>query len=273
MKIILALIFTTVSGIILTGCLTSGAKNNPEKVEIVADDKTSVSNRRTPVLVELFTSEGCSSCPPADRTLELLASEQPFQSAEIIALSQHVDYWNRLGWTDPFSSAQFSQRQSEYADFFKRDDVYTPQMIVDGTREFVGSNMREAQKAITEAANTQKADVELSAVMEKNNVALKIKIENLPDNFESANVLLAVTEDNLASSVPRGENAGRKLTHVAVVRSLTNIANVKNGQKSFEAAPLFQLDKNWKKENLSAVVFVQETKSRQVLGVSKIKFN
>lgn len=273
MKIILGLILIAVFGFVLLSCVSSGAKNNPEKIEMIEDSKLPANNKRTPVLVELFTSEGCSSCPPADKTLELLVKEQPFQSAEIIALSQHVDYWNRLGWADPFSSAQFSQRQDEYAQFFKRDDVYTPQMVVDGTREFVGSNMREAQKAITEAAKTVKADVDLSAAVENNTVSLTVKIENLSDNLESADVLLAVTEDNLASSVGRGENAGRKLTHIAVVRNLTNIATVKNGQKSVEIAPLFQLDKNWKKENLSAVVFVQDAKSRQVLGASKIKLN
>lgn len=229
--------------------------------------------KRTPVIVELFTSEGCSSCPPADKTLELLLKEQPFAGAEIIGLSLHIDYWNRLGWADPFSSAQFSERQSEYANLFKREDVYTPQMVVDGRREFVGSNMREAQKAIEESAKIAKADVTISAKTENGAVALDIKIENLPPNFENAVVMLAVTENNLASSVLRGENSGRKLNHAAVTRKLTSIGNIKSGEKSFAAAQSLQLEKNWKTDNLSAVVFVQDAKTRQIIGAAKISLN
>lgn len=272
MKTILALTLLIGFGIILAGCVTTVAEKTTVDIVPAKEEKAPMKSKRTPVLVELFTSEGCSSCPPADRTLELLVKEQPFADAEIIALSQHVDYWNRLGWTDPFSSPQFSERQSEYsAHFGQNGNVYTPQMVVDGTREFVGSNMREAQKAITESAKSAKADLDLSAIVENNTVSLKVKIENLPENFESANVLLAVTEDNLASSVSRGENAGRKLNHIAVVRSLTNIATLKNGQKSADISQSFQLNKDWKKENLSAVVFVQDAKTRQIIGIGKVK--
>ena len=100
---------------------------------------------RTPVLVELFTSEGCSSCPPADVLLMQLGKEQPIPGAEVIILSQHVDYWNRLGWTDPFSSKEFSKRQEEYAFSLRVDGPYTPQMVVDGRVEFNGSNARQAR--------------------------------------------------------------------------------------------------------------------------------
>ena len=275
MKLTLALILTVAAGTLVYlaasfAMTKNSAQNLPKNVEI-ATIGANEQSKRTPVIVELFTSEGCSSCPPADQTLDLLVREQPFAGAEIIALSEHVDYWNRLGWTDPFASRQFSQRQNEYSGFFGKDgNVYTPQMIVDGTREFVGHNMRAAQKAITEAAKVKKGEVNLSFRKESDAISLDIKIENLPETFDSAIVLLAVTEDDLLSNVLRGENSGQKLKHIAVARSLTNVGIVKAKEKSFAVSPIFKLDKSWKIENLNAVVFVQDLKSRQILGAGKI---
>lgn len=173
--------------------------------------------KRLPVIVELFTSEGCSSCPPADEYLQTLIKEQPIAGAEIIALSEHVDYWNRLGWTDRFSSAQFSNRQGYYAAFFKRE-IYTPQMVVDGTREFVG---KDGNKQFTEAAKNPKGEV--SVEIEKraeNMVSVTVKIADLPNAAvgDKAVVLLAVTENDLISRVSGGENSGRKFKHMAVTR-------------------------------------------------------
>src|SRR5215213_894825 len=118
---------------------------------------------RAPVLVELFTSEGCSSCPPADALLETLDRTQPVAGAETIVLSEHVDYWNQIGWTDPFSSEQFSQRQQAYAKRLRIDGAYTPQMVVDGTAEFVGSDRKVGLAAIGKAAGIPKAVVRISA--------------------------------------------------------------------------------------------------------------
>src|SRR5262245_53097741 len=118
---------------------------------------------RVPVIVELFTSEGCSSCPPADDALIRLASTQPVPGVEIVAMSEHVDYWNSLGWTDPFSSAQFSQRQDEYGRAFGLDGSYTPQMVVDGREQFVGNDVRNAVQAISRAAAAAKRPFQLAA--------------------------------------------------------------------------------------------------------------
>lgn len=229
---------------------------------------------RVPVLVELFTSEGCSSCPPADDLLIQLEKTQPVSGAEIIVLSQHVDYWNRLGWADPYSSAEFSTRQSDYATAFNQDGVYTPQMVVDGRTEFVGSNSGRAREAITRAASAPKAAITLSRNDSPENahagaITLQARVDNLPavSAGDTAEVLLAVTESNLRSSVSRGENSGRRLTHTAVVRQLGVIGTAMSGKgEAFTASPVVTLSPNWKRENLRAVVFVQERNSRKVLG-------
>lgn len=231
---------------------------NPTPERISTKDKT-------PVLVELFTSEGCSSCPPADRLLAQLEKEQPNPNAEIITLALHVDYWNRLGWKDEFSSALYSQRQNVYGQQFKLAQIYTPQMVVDGQKHFVGSNLSEANKAITESAKNEKATIELNN--EENN--LKIKISGIPAH-ENSSIFLAIAEDNLSTSVKGGENSGRKLDHTSVVRELKSIGFVTPQQNNFDNSIAVQLQPEWKKENLKFVVFVQENRSRRILGVNRI---
>ena len=232
---------------------------NPQPENMTNKDKT-------PVLVELFTSEGCSSCPPADRVLAQLQTEQPNPNAEVITLALHVDYWDSIGWKDEFSSALYSQRQNVYGQAFKLGQVYTPQMVVDGEKQFVGSNLSEANKAISETAKDKKASVEL-ANAENNN--LKIRISDIPKH-ENASVFLAIAEDNLSTDVKGGENSGRKLDHASVVRELKSVGMITADQNSFDNSFAVQLQPNWKKENLKFVVFVQENGSRKILGVNRI---
>ncbi|MCA1616531.1 MAG: DUF1223 domain-containing protein, partial [Acidobacteria bacterium] len=229
---------------------------------------------------ELFTSEGCSSCPPADAVLAGLDRTQPVKGVEIIALSQHVDYWNRLGWADPFSSPAFSARQGEYARAFGKDGVYTPQMIIDGLTEFPGGNGGRAREAIAKAAQTRKASVSLTAQAQEpeektsGRVRLRVNVEGLPAVREgdTAEVLLAVTESDLSINVARGENAGRRLSHVGVVRSLKVIGGV-DGKAggTFAADTVVEFGKGMRREKLRAVVFVQERASRRVLGAAAIR--
>lgn len=220
---------------------------------------------KTPVLVELFTSEGCSSCPPADRVLAQLEKEQPNPNAEIITLALHVDYWDGIGWKDEYSSALYSQRQNVYGQAFKIGQIYTPQMIVDGQSQFVGSNLSEANKAITENAKKQKASIDLA----KSDENLKIKISDVPQH-ENSSVFLAIAEDNLSTNIKGGENSGRKLDHTSVVRELKSVGMITADQNKFDGAFAVQLQPNWKKENLKFVVFVQENGSRKILGVNRI---
>ncbi len=226
---------------------------------------------RVPVLVELFTSEGCSSCPPADAALARLERTQPVTGAEIVALSLHVDYWNRLGWADPFSSASFSARQSGYSRAWGVDRVYTPQIVVDGRVELLGSDEAKARRVVEEAARLPKAAIELASAQSGGHAALRIRVRALPSVTpgDTAELLLAITEDRLANDVPRGENAGRRLVHSAVVRDLAVVGPLQPGAP-FETQRPLHLKANWKRNALHAVVFVQERRSRKVLGVARI---
>jgi hypothetical protein len=230
--------------------------------------------KRTPVLVELFTSEGCSSCPPADLLLQKLLAQQPVAGAEVIAFEAHVDYWNSLGWADPYSSARWTERQQDYAATFGNDS-YTPELVVDGRSNFVGSNAREAHEEIGKAARQPKAEIIITQQKTGRNSAFSVavsvaKLEGI-NSGDQAEVWLAVTEDGLRSSVSRGENAGRTLTHAATLRSLQRIgAADANAAISYSGISEVKLDPRWKPENLRVVVFLQESKSRRILGAAAL---
>ncbi len=226
---------------------------------ILALPLVSAAQVRVPVIVELFTSEGCSSCPPADKLLSEIARTQPVANAEVLVLSEHVDYWNRLGWRDPFSSAAFSQRQNQYAAAFRKDGVYTPQMVVDGRTEFIGSSTRDATKAIQDAAARMKAKVTLS----RSGDGLIINVEGVPVKFD-ADVYLAITESGLRSNVTAGENSGHMLEHTGVVRELTVVGRTKNGAFSKKAV-IPPADAGRK-----AIVFVQDRRSQEILGAASL---
>ena len=225
---------------------------------------------KVPVLVELFTSEGCSSCPPADHLLTELEERQPVSGIEVIALGQHVDYWDGLGWRDRFSSAQFTDRQRGYSRNFGGEGVYTPQMVVDGYDEFVGSDAREARQSIERAAKRAKAAVRLDSAGTGQGLSSSwtIRVENLPPKSSArADVYLAVTEGGIASQVARGENRGRLLQHTSVVRVLKKIGSVDAHRSPvFEKQSELALDPAWMRKNLRLVAFVQESPSGHVLG-------
>jgi len=228
---------------------------------------------REPVIVELFTSEGCSSCPPADALLAELQNRQPLGNAEIIALEEHVTYWDELGWKDPFSSSAWTTRQYDYASALHNGNPYTPEMVVDGTAEFVGSRGGMARQEIEKAAGTRKAKVEISEVspIQNNSVALKINVEKPASAApkDTAEVFLAITESGLHTSVKGGENVGKELQHSPVLRELKVIGVIgKDGPEGFSAQPAVKLDSKWNEGNLRAIVFVQERKSRRILAAA-----
>lgn len=221
---------------------------------------------RVPVVLELFTSEGCSSCPPADRLLEVLDRTQPIDGADLIVLSEHVDYWNRLGWTDPFSSAEYSRRQEEYSRRLRAEGVYTPQLVVDGRAETVGNNVTKVEAKIREAARQPKLPVTLAQPsIDGKRLKVHVEVPALPEG--NATVYIAIAENQTTSQVLRGENSGRSLQHVAVVRSLTAIGSVNKNGKFTKDAELPLVSKTGGK--LRIVVFVQDRSSWHILGAAQ----
>ena len=206
---------------------------------------------RAPVLVELFTSEGCSSCPPADRLLEKL-------DPQAIVLSEHVDYWNQLGWKDPFSSPAFTARQQAYGRIFNLDSVYTPEMVVDGEAEFNGSDGHRAAEAIARAGQKKKADVRVS----RTDAGLRVEVEGIS---KAAELFLVLAEDSAASQVSAGENSGRHLHHVAVLRSIQKIGSVKHGA-SFSR--VMELPRKASAQRI--IVFLQESGPGRISGAAML---
>jgi hypothetical protein len=234
-------------------------------VSIVAAKTTDAGLPRKTVVVELFTSEGCSSCPPADELLGRLRSDLSAKNIQVIPLGFHVDYWDGLGWKDRFSSANFTQRQEQYARNLKVDGPYTPEMVVDGAVEFVGNNAGRAQQAIQqEASQPEVATVKISSPLAEH---LDIQIK-APVSVGDAFVMLAITEDNLMTQVGSGENGGRTLHHAAVVRDLRRLGRLHEG--GFDETVPLKLAKAWKRADLRVVVFVQQGDSGKIEGATSV---
>jgi len=227
-----------------------------------------------PIVVELFTSEGCSSCPPADAFLQKLVETQPLTGAEIIALGEHVDYWDQQGWKDRFSSPALTARQQVYGARFNIESVYTPQMVVDGRAEFVGSDAGAARRALERALVIPHGSVRVdlnagSATPATRALAVTVTSSGLPPGSDRADVVVALTEDGLRSDITRGENHGRVLTHAAVVRYLAHAGEVpRDGSSGVHAEIPIAAD--WQRARLRIVAFVQERRSRAILAAAAL---
>jgi hypothetical protein len=231
-----------------------------------------------PVVVELFTSEGCSSCPPADALLERLDEKQPLEQIEVIAIEEHVDYWDGLGWRDPFSSHDWTERQYAYATELGNRNAYTPQMVVDGDREFVGSQTSRAREAILESANQPRILVTLaqkkSEKYETSAFAIEAGKPAPGVRAKKMEVWLAITEAGLYSSVKAGENQGNELHHAPVLRRLKKVGQFETiSEKPFSGLFEIGLRKEWKKEQLRAVAFVQDKSTGRILGAAQVHLN
>ena len=225
-----------------------------------------------PVLVELFTSEGCSSCPPADALLQRLDSAQPVAHAQLIVLSEHVDYWDHDGWKDPYSSAALTERQRQYTRVLKLETPYTPQIIVDGSSELQPDKPQQVGKVFHEAAAAVKMPVRISEVsVDRRNPAVllvHIEVDGRSDKDEQpADIYVATALDHAESQVSHGENSGRHLTHVAVVLQLTKIGQLEKG-KSFGETVQLKLKPGTDAKDVRIVAFVQAVESGKLLGAA-----
>lgn len=224
---------------------------------------------RTRVVLELFTSEGCSSCPPADELLRRLIREQPIPGVEVVALSEHVDYWNRLGWKDPFSSSRFTERQEEYAQHFDGNGMYTPQAVIDGRWQVVGNDWQAVRKALVAAADAPKATVDVQTRTTDGRVSVSVTVADAPrDPSGDVDLMLAIVENGLSVDVKHGENARRRLEHDAVVRKLERIGTLSRGAHSGTFTATVSVAPDWSAAKLQAVVFLQQRRGARIVGAS-----
>ena len=224
---------------------------------------------RQPVLVELFTSEGCSSCPPADALLARLDAMQPVADAQVIVLSEHVTYWNHDGWHDPFSLDAMTDRQKRYGDRFGLSDVYTPQAVVDGASQVVGSNENALEQVVARAAASPKEALSIVDAQWSGGL-VHFAVRGGSGASDSKQTLIAaLAEDSAQSSVARGENAGRNLRHVAVVRVMQEMAKGSEDGRALTLKEPAASQSNAQTTPMRLVVFLTDRHNGHVLAVAE----
>jgi hypothetical protein len=239
---------------------TKGVEKTTNGTRIYTPQSNGESANKGVAVLELFTSEGCSSCPPADDVLRELA-----QDTNVMALSFHVTYWNRLGWRDSFSQKIFDERQYKYGEKFKADGVYTPQVVINGETEMVGSKRKDVSKAIKNALEMP-AKVQIALQKSRVGADIEIKYTLTGDVSKDAVLQFAVVESGFATKVKRGENGGQTLKHDNVVRDFEAKKAVYT-EGSYLVLPMA----GWTVQNCSVVVFLQEKGLGRIVGAAKIK--
>jgi hypothetical protein len=237
-------------------------------VACFSQDALPSSSDRVPVLIELFTSEGCSTCPPADRFVQSLDT-QPVPGIEFIVLSEHVDYWDHQGWSDPYSSPDFSERQRVYARQFKLGDVYTPQLVIDGSRQMSGTDAKEAAAAVDQVRTKPKTELRITHLT-AGQALLRAHVESDPVRLADVHMLdvyVVIALNHAESQVTRGENANHRLTHTAVARKIKRIGRVTAGERFSQDAEL-KIDAKIDPRNLRLVAFLQDPDSRRIFGAT-----
>ncbi len=234
--------------------LTASTKKEVSNVVI----KNSDAAEKGFVVMELFTSQGCSSCPPAD---EILGKYAQLNDKQVIALAFHVDYWNRLGWVDSFSNSKFSQRQRDYATILNTESVYTPQLVINGEKEMVGSDTGEIEAAVNSAVNEKPSTGFYNVVIEnkEGRAAIKYLIAGAIENIQ---IYAALVENKVFTNIKAGENRGVKLFNYNVVRDFIMV-------RKKDDSIILHLPKSAIANDFVIVLLAQDKNSGKIVGAYK----
>jgi hypothetical protein len=248
-----------ITGALLATVLLAGAVRAAHRGEPPAPPRAG----GVPMIVELFSSEGCSSCPPADTWLASLDQTQPIEGVSVLVLEEHVDYWDRLGWRDPFGQPQFGERQAEYARALPDRHIYTPEVVLDGTSTVHAGDAEQIARDLRASASQPRARVRLSRQGDR----VSVDVQDVPGS-EDVEVWLALTESGLSTDVRQGENAGRHLAHAPIVRVLRKLGVASVGPIHLET--VVALDPAWAASSLRTLAFVQQRRSRRIVGANAL---
>jgi hypothetical protein len=219
------------------------------------------------VLVELFTSEGCSSCPPADALLRQINGKHTDSGQLIVGVSEHVTYWNQLGWSDPFSSPAYTERQNAYGERFHLDSVYTPQMVINGEEQIVGSDSAGILRAIQKEEQRPQLSLHIvSASVSDNSLAVDFSFNGSAPG-RGVDIFAILADDTAKSNVLHGENSGRTLLHTAVARSITRLATIQTSTERTVHIPLSTSAQIPASQGRHLILFAQVAGLGRVLGV------
>ncbi len=256
--------FAVLASVLTLTCVCSGWR------EPAAGSQTGT---RNPILLELFTSEGCSSCPPVDAWVEKLNAAQPIAGAQLIVLSEHVDYWDQDGWKDPYSSGSLTARQSDYAHRLGLAEVYTPQVILNGSTLLQLNGWVQEKQALENAAAAPAVSVRIDSIKVEPGSPSILQghvVVSANPSVRRGDVYVAVALDHAASQVLKGENQGRDLSYINVVEELAKIGKLEKG-KSFEGDFHVKLEPGVDAKNLNVIAFVQEPGPGKVIGATMEK--
>jgi hypothetical protein len=249
--------------LILTGtgvfALVTCKNNNKSNMEKVSETNK---NQKGFAVLELFTSEGCSSCPPADKLMAKIQNEYKNQAVYILAF--HVDYWDRLGWKDVFSAPDNTNRQQEYEKWFNTGSIYTPQLVVNGMSEFVGSNEFKTHDAIKKALATEyKTRLSIESHREADKLILKYTVSN---SSKDSRILVVIVQKSATTKVERGENKGRLLSHIQIVRGLHSETISSKGNDTTSV----QLPKGFNSGDFEVIALVQDSNNGEISAVTRL---